>query len=78
VKDAENFKSAAQWSESSIRKSFPLLRRLVIGLASHLPAIAADYDVLINNFPVTDPEKRRDDVANVGFKREMVGRNITQ
>ena len=33
-----------------------------------MPAMAADYDLVINNGRVMDPETMFDDVANVGIK----------
>jgi cytosine/adenosine deaminase-related metal-dependent hydrolase len=41
---------------------------LVLGLALAVPAMAADYDLVINNGRVMDPETMYDDVANVGIK----------
>jgi N-acyl-D-glutamate deacylase len=41
---------------------------LALILMSVLPAMAADYDLVINNGRVMDPETMYDDVANVGVK----------
>ena len=41
---------------------------LVLSLALALPAMAADYDLVINNGRVMDPETMYDSVANVGIK----------
>ena len=40
----------------------------VLSLAVALPAMAVDYDLVIKNGRVMDPETRYDDVANVGIK----------
>ena len=41
---------------------------LVSGLAITMPAMAADYDLVVNNGQVMDPETMYDDVTNVGIK----------
>ena len=41
---------------------------LALSLMMVMPAIAADYDLVINNGRVMDPETMFDDVANVGIK----------
>jgi N-acyl-D-aspartate/D-glutamate deacylase len=41
---------------------------LVLSLMMFLPAVAADYDVVINNGRVMDPETNFDGVRNVGIK----------
>ena len=41
---------------------------LVLSLMMVMPAVAADYDVVINNGRVMDPETLFDGVANVGIK----------
>ena len=41
---------------------------LVLSLALALPAMAADYDLVIKNGRVMDPETMYDDIANVGIK----------
>ena len=45
-----------------------LLGLLVLSLMMVMPAVAADYDVVINNGRVMDPETMFDDVRNVGIK----------
>ena len=45
-----------------------LLALAVLAWAIATPAIAADYDIVINNGRVMDPETMFDDVANVGVK----------
>ena len=40
----------------------------VLSFAMALPAMAVDYDLVIKNGRVMDPETRYDDVANVGIK----------
>ena len=45
-----------------------LLALAVLASAIATPAIAADYDIVINNGRVMDPETMFDDVANVGVK----------
>ena len=45
-----------------------LLGLLVLSLMMVMPAVAADYDLVINNGRVMDPETMFDDVANVGIK----------
>jgi len=44
------------------------LRVLIPALFMATPAMAADYDVVINNGRVMDPETLFDGVANVGIK----------
>jgi len=47
---------------------FPkILGCLILFLALALPAIAADYDLVINNGRVMDPETNYNQVANVGI-----------
>src|SRR5210317_661668 len=41
---------------------------LVLSLMMVMPAVAADYDLVINNGRVMDPETKYDAVANVGVK----------
>ena len=41
---------------------------LVLGLMAAAPGMAADYDLVINNGRVMDPETKFDAVANVGIK----------
>ena len=41
---------------------------LVLGLTIVVPAMAADYDIVILNGRVMDPETKYDDIANVGVK----------
>lgn len=41
---------------------------MVVGLMLAMPAVAADYDLVINGGRVMDPETRYDAVANVGVK----------
>ncbi|MFC1765783.1 amidohydrolase family protein [Planctomycetota bacterium] len=45
-----------------------LLGLLALGLMMVMPAVAADYDLVINNGRVMDPETMHDAVANVGVK----------
>ena len=45
-----------------------LVWALALVVMAALPAIAADYDLVINNGRVMDPETMYDDVANVGIK----------
>ena len=45
-----------------------LLGLLVLSLMMVMPAVAADYDVVINNGRVMDPETNFDGVRNVGIK----------
>ncbi len=45
-----------------------LLGCLVLGLLLAAPVMAADYDLVINNGRVMDPETKYDAVANVGVK----------
>jgi hypothetical protein len=45
-----------------------LLGLLVLSLMMVMPAVAADYDVVINNGRVMDPETNFDGVRNVGVK----------
>jgi hypothetical protein len=45
-----------------------LLASSVLAIAIGMPAIAADYDVVINNGRVMDPETNFDGVRNVGIK----------
>ena len=41
---------------------------LALSLMAVMPAVAADYDLVINNGRVMDPETMYDSVANVGVK----------
>ena len=45
-----------------------LFSLLVLSLMMVMPAAAADYDLVINNGRVMDPETKYDAVANVGVK----------
>ena len=45
-----------------------VLGLLVLSLMMVMPAVAADYDLVINNGRVMDPETNYDAVANVGVK----------
>ena len=45
-----------------------LLGCLALSLMLVMPAMAADYDLVINNGRVMDPETMYDAVANVGIK----------
>ena len=45
-----------------------LLASSVLAIAIGMPAMAADYDVVINNGRVMDPETNFDGVRNVGIK----------
>jgi len=51
-----------------MKKSAMLLGLLVLGLMIVVSAMAADYDLVINNGRVMDPETMYDAVANVGVK----------
>jgi len=44
------------------------LRLLILSLVMAMPALAIDYDVVINNGRVMDPETLFDGIANVGIK----------
>ena len=44
------------------------LSMLIVSLVMAMPALAVDYDLVINNGRVIDPETLFDDVANVGIK----------
>jgi hypothetical protein len=46
---------------------------LVLSLMMVMPAVAADYDVVINNGRVMDPETNFDGVRNVGVKDGKIG-----
>jgi len=50
-----------------MRRLRVLLGLLVLSLMMVMPAMAADYDLVINNGRVMDPETMFDDVANVGI-----------
>ncbi len=45
------------------------LSLLILTLVMAMPAMAADYDLVINNGRVMDPETMFDDVANVGITK---------
>ena len=45
-----------------------LVQALALVVMTALPAIAADYDIVINNGRVMDPETNFDGVRNVGIK----------
>ena len=45
-----------------------LFSLLALSLMLVMPAMAADYDLVINNGRVMDPETKYDAVANVGIK----------
>jgi cytosine/adenosine deaminase-related metal-dependent hydrolase len=49
-----------------------LLDLLVLSLMLVMPALAADYDLVIKNGRVMDPETRYDAVANVGVKDGLI------
>src|SRR5210317_394729 len=51
-----------------MKKSAMLLGLLVLGLMIVVSAMAADYDLVINNGRVMDPETMYDAVSNVGIK----------
>src|SRR5210317_58471 len=51
-----------------MKKSAMLLGLLVLGLMIVVSAMAADYDLVINNGRVMDPETMYDALANVGIK----------
>ena len=44
------------------------LSMLIVSLVMVMPALAGDYDLVINNGRVIDPETLFDGVANVGIK----------
>ena len=46
---------------------FKMLAALVLGLAAVSTAVAQEYDLVINNGRVMDPETKYDAVANVGI-----------
>ena len=49
-----------------------LLCCLIVSAVTALPAFAADYDLVINNGRVIDPETKFDSVANVGIKDGII------
>ena len=49
-----------------------LLSLLALNLIMGLPAVATDYDVVINNGRVMDPETMFDDIANVGITKGRI------
>jgi N-acyl-D-aspartate/D-glutamate deacylase len=55
-----------------MNKSITILCCLLVGAAAALPAFAADYDLVINNGRVIDPETEFDSVANVGIKDGVI------
>ena len=55
-----------------MNKSITMLCCLIVGFAAALPAFAADYDLVINNGRVIDPETNFDSVANVGIKDGVI------
>ena len=50
----------------NVKTGLTLVAVLAAALSSHV--FAADYDIVINNGRVMDPETQFDDVANVGIK----------
>ena len=51
-----------------MRRWSVLFSLLALSLMMVMPAMAADYDLVINNGRVMDPETKYDAVANVGIK----------
>ena len=51
-----------------MKKSRVLFGMLALSLMMVMPAVAADYDLVIKNGRVMDPETMYDAVANVGVK----------
>lgn len=51
-----------------MKSMYQAMLALVLGLALAVPAMAADYDLVILNGRVMDPETKYDAVANVGVK----------
>ena len=51
-----------------MKKSRVIFGLLALSLMTVMPAVAADYDLVINNGRVMDPETMYDAVANVGVK----------
>jgi adenine deaminase len=51
-----------------MKKSRVLFGLLALSMTMVMPAVAADYDLVINNGRVMDPETMYDAVANVGVK----------
>jgi N-acyl-D-amino-acid deacylase len=51
-----------------VRITVKMLSLLALALALAMSAMAADYDLIINNGRVMDPETKYDKVANVGIK----------
>jgi len=51
-----------------MKKSRVLFRLLALSVMMVMPAVAADYDLVIKNGRVMDPETMYDAVANVGVK----------
>ena len=49
-----------------------LMAIVVVGLISGATALAADYDIVINNGRVMDPETKYDKIANVGIKNGTI------
>ena len=49
-----------------------LFSLLALSLMLVMPAMAADYDLVINNGRVMDPETKYDAVANVGIKNGKI------
>ena len=45
---------------------------LIVFAVTALPAFGADYDLVINNGRVIDPETQFDGVANVGIKDGVI------
>ena len=45
---------------------------LALSLMMVMPAVAADYDLVISNGRVMDPETKYDAVANVGIKNGRI------
>ena len=49
-----------------------LMAIVVVGLISGATALAADYDIVIKNGRVMDPENKYDKIANVGIKNGTI------
>jgi N-acyl-D-glutamate deacylase len=45
---------------------------IVLLMALETPALAADYDLVINNGRVMDPETKLDAISNVGIKGGII------
>ena len=58
-----------------MKKAFYMLRQFALTIcfaALPLPVIAADYDLVINNGRVMDPETNLDGIRNVGIKEGRI------